>query len=206
MTTRPTTSAAWSAPVNLGTQVNSTVWDATPCISSDGLSLYFESDRVYEEVDIWVATRQTIFHSWGTPTNLGLTVNGGGHDGSPSLSPNGLILFFASTRQGSYDVWMTVRATTSALWGTPVNAGLRINSYAGDGWSAMSADASTLYFASNRPDGYGGWDGWQVPVFYEPTCGDDDHPYPEGDVNQDCRVDWIDIAAICENWLEDNNP
>lgn len=34
-------------------------------------------------------------------------------------------------------------------------------------------------------------------------CGDEDHPYPEGDVNHDCRVDFEDLVLLTSRWLED---
>jgi len=34
-------------------------------------------------------------------------------------------------------------------------------------------------------------------------CGDEDHPYPEGDINHDCRVDFKDLALLTSRWLED---
>ena len=37
-------------------------------------------------------------------------------------------------------------------------------------------------------------------------CGDATHPYPPGDVNQDCRVNFKDIALLGLNWLDDINP
>lgn len=33
------------------------------------------------------------------------------------------------------------------------------------------------------------------------ACGDPTHPYPVGDVNRDCRVDFRDVALLTENWL-----
>jgi hypothetical protein len=39
-----------------------------------------------------------------------------------------------------------------------------------------------------------------------PKCGDKYHPYPIGDVNQDCVVNFVDLALVLENWLEDNRP
>lgn len=37
-------------------------------------------------------------------------------------------------------------------------------------------------------------------------CGDATHPYPKGDINHDCRVDFTDVATLCAHWLENNNP
>ncbi len=35
-------------------------------------------------------------------------------------------------------------------------------------------------------------------------CGDYRHPYPQGDFNQDCRVDMLDLAAFGWDWLGDD--
>jgi len=34
-------------------------------------------------------------------------------------------------------------------------------------------------------------------------CGDAGHPFPAGDVNRDCKVNFLDIAIIAAHWLED---
>lgn len=33
------------------------------------------------------------------------------------------------------------------------------------------------------------------------VCGDLGHPYPKGDLNKDCRVDFADFAEFADNWL-----
>ena len=42
------------------------------------------------------------FSDWGTPSNLGPTVNTAFTDGCPSISRDGLSLFFASNRPGGF--------------------------------------------------------------------------------------------------------
>lgn len=32
-------------------------------------------------------------------------------------------------------------------------------------------------------------------------CGDYKHPYPVGDLNEDCRVDFVDFAILAQDWL-----
>jgi hypothetical protein len=39
-----------------------------------------------------------------------------------------------------------------------------------------------------------------------PRCGDPNHPYPVGDLNQDCRVDLLDLAILASHWLECTAP
>jgi alpha-tubulin suppressor-like RCC1 family protein len=38
------------------------------------------------------------------------------------------------------------------------------------------------------------------------TCGDAAHPYPVGDLNKDCYVNYRDLALFCEHWLECTAP
>ena len=33
------------------------------------------------------------------------------------------------------------------------------------------------------------------------ACGDPTHPYPAGDINEDCRVDFFDFAILAQQWL-----
>jgi hypothetical protein len=37
-------------------------------------------------------------------------------------------------------------------------------------------------------------------------CGDEDHPYPPGDLNKDCIVNFIDQAILADNWLVSTAP
>lgn len=38
------------------------------------------------------------------------------------------------------------------------------------------------------------------------ACGDDDHPYPRGDINGDCYVNMGDVAELAGNWLACTHP
>jgi hypothetical protein len=64
VSTRATTSDAWSAPVNLGPIVNSTAFDGAPALSFDGTTLYFFSDRTdlggFGKRDLYVTTRSRL--------------------------------------------------------------------------------------------------------------------------------------------------
>ena len=211
VTTRATTSVPWATPLNLGPTVNSSYWDSDPKISADGLSLYFDSTRPggYGSTDLWVTTRTNLSAPWGPPVNLGPTVNTSTDDQIPDVPPDGLSLFFASGRPGGVgldDIWVTTRATVSSPWGPPVNLGPQVNSPYEDFCPSISADGSTLYFTSDRPGGYGGYDIWQAPIVAAPTCGDSEHPYPAVDLNKDCRVDLADLAVLLAHWLECTAP
>ena len=97
---------------------------------------------------------------FGTPTNLGPTVNSAVPDGAPSISADGLALYFASLRDGWVDIWVTTRESTDLDWGEPVKLGPTVNSSVWDSELSISADELELYFASDRPGGFGGMDLW----------------------------------------------
>ena len=151
VTTVQTKDGNWDTAVPLPPPVNSEFGDSGPCISADRLSLYFASDRpgTYGSYDIWVTTRPALNDPWAAPINLGPTVNSGAYDNHPSISADGLSLYFDSYRPdgyGSADLYVTVRTTTSDPWGPPVNLGPTINTYDRDYSPNISTDGLALFF------------------------------------------------------------
>ncbi len=153
---------AWGPPENLGPLVNGASWDLSASISADGLELYFHSLRGggYGVSDLYVTRRATRTSPWGPPTNLGPNVNGSSDEACPSVSSDGLELYFISNRPGGYggfDLYVSKRATTNDPWGDLVNLGPGVNSPAYDGNSSLSADGLLMVFESDRPGGYAGY-------------------------------------------------
>ena len=199
VSTRETPDDDWDEAVNLGPLFNTTGHNWGPNISADNLSLYFSCDRPggSGSHDMWVSARDTIQDDWGTPVNLGSTVNWSGWDCKPDISTDGCTLFFTrimTYRPGEdedFDIWFTRRATIHDDWGTPIS--LPINTSYAAGSTSISADGSTLYFASNRPPTTDGGDIWQASI--EPVV----------DLNGDGIVDATDMCIIVDNWGTDNS-
>lgn len=173
VSTRATLTDPWSVPMNLGPAVNSSgVVDGPASLSRNGLKLYFSSERSdgYGQQDIWVTTRNSKGFDWGTPLNLGFTINTSGRDWLPWVAPDGLELYFSSDRPGGYggnDIWVTTRTTTNDEWGIPTNLGPAVNSTAGEFYPCLSPDGRVLFFSDFghtnfgfRPGGYGWTDMW----------------------------------------------
>jgi hypothetical protein len=202
---RPTKNDPWGIPINLGRMVNSSANESHPEISSDGLELFFGSDRAggSGEFDLWVTRRPTTEDDWGNLENLGSGVNSSGWDFNPRISPNRLVLYFRSERlPGSYlggDIWVTRRQTIDDPWGPPVYVGTTDERPVGergegDAGLSFSTDGSTLYFcADNRPGGFGRYDLWQTAVV------------PLVDFNGDGRVDGFEFTKVVSHWGE-NEP
>jgi len=170
----------------------------TPCISADDLELYFVSRRSggYGDYDLWVTTRTTVNDDWGAPINLGPTINSPSLDCDPVISPDGLLLFFSSTRPGGMsgqDIYVARRATRKDPWGPSMNLGPILNSTSGQRPGSVSFDGSMLYFFSSRPGGYGSRDIWQAPIV------------PIVDFNGDGKVDGKELLTMAEHWGQ-NDP
>jgi Tol biopolymer transport system component len=164
--TRSSVSEPFGKPTSLNLATTQCC-DGFPAISGDGLELYFCSNRPGGSGgdDIWVAKRASRSQPFGRPSNLGTATNGSVGDCEPSISKDGLVLFFASDRlggSGGLDIWVATRASRSESFRRPTNLGPRFNSYFPDERPAISADGLTLYLMSNRPGGSGFFDLWQA--------------------------------------------
>jgi hypothetical protein len=87
-------------------------------IRHDGLEIFFTSNRpgsIANSLDLWVATRETVFDAWSEPINLGSTLNSELVDVQPYISSDRETLFFASNRLGGgpTDLYMSTRTKLS---------------------------------------------------------------------------------------------
>lgn len=147
----------WSEPVkiNLGDTMYNYLY---PTLSRDQLTMYFSSDMPngYGDYDLWVATRKSVDDDFGTPVNLGGTVNSAGREVFPTLR-NDSTLYFSSNGLpgvGGLDIFRTTK--NGRKWSTPENLGIPINS-SYDEMSIIYYPESQHYmmergyFSSNRP-------------------------------------------------------
>lgn len=159
----------WSAPINLGSTLNSTANDQQPALSPDGLSLYFASNRSggLGGFDIYVSHRAGISDRWGAPVNLGVVLNTADDEGNAAFSRDGRLLFFQSKRAGGLggvDIWLARRndPQNDFDWQPAVNLGAAVNSTADDSGPGYFEDEARgtrqLYFGSMRSGGPGGAD------------------------------------------------
>jgi hypothetical protein len=160
----------WGAPENLGPLVNSSEVDRYAFLSADGLELYFHSNRPggYGMCDLYVTRRATRTSPWEAANNVGPKVNSSQDEVIPSVSPDGLELYFSSNRPGGYgngdfgggDLYVSTRATPDDPWGDPVNLGPAVNSPGGDVAGSLSPDGLLMFFSSDRPGAHPWGDGY----------------------------------------------
>jgi hypothetical protein len=156
----------WKTPEALGKPINTSYWEGGACISPDGKTLYFISERTggYGRADIWMVKRISKTE-WGKPSNLGPEINSEFDEVGAFLAPDGKTLFFSSNGKesmGSYDIFKST--LEGDKWTKPVNVGYPINTVFKDGPLVVSADAQTAYFASERKGGLGESDIYQADL------------------------------------------
>jgi hypothetical protein len=88
---------------------------------------------------------------WGAPQVVAALSNPEDDD-DPSLTADGLEVFFNSNRGGTgSDIWVSTRATVNDAWGTPVLVAA-VNSVDSETNETVSPDGLTLFWESDRDD------------------------------------------------------
>ena len=134
-------------PSYLDEPVSSSSWEYSVCISPDGRELFFSSGGIYGWHDLFVVVRQSPNDPWRNKTNLGEHINSSAPDVFPSISADGLSLYFAQGTTNSSTIWVTTRTTLEDPWGPATKLGSAINKGSASGTPAISADGLSLYFS-----------------------------------------------------------
>lgn len=166
---RRSSSGRWGTPRPLGSPINTTYWEDGACLSPDGKTIYFISERnskfAQGKGDIYMSTRRSKGGEWSEPVNLGPDINTEYDEGGLYIAPDGKTLFFCSeghSSMGSYDIFKTVYENEK--WSKPENVGYPINSIAAESSFILSSDLKTAYIASNRAGGHGERDIYKIDL------------------------------------------
>lgn len=176
---------AWGDPTPLGTAVNSAQTESHPhylqrreeaygAPSSPGV-LYFDRNGQIMAVgldrDLDPIGEAVVVAELDSPF----------FEGAPSLTEDGLTIYFHSPRTGSlppdaaapfFDLWTSTRQSIRDRWSPPVNLGAAVNSEAIDWQPGISFDGRTLVFISQRETSQD-WDLWMTTRL----GGDEDDEY-----------------------------
>lgn len=159
----------WTPIESLGESVNGdNSWESQPSITSDGKTLYFVSDRPGGSggYDIYL-THKNEDGEWGFPENLGPDINTAGNEKAPFIHTDSQTLYFSSDGLmglGGYDIFYS-RLKPDGSWSKPKNIGYPINSFDDDVGFFVSTDGHYGYFASNKFEGFGGWDLYSFDLY-----------------------------------------
>ena len=159
-------------PINLGPNVNSEDDEYLPALTADYRMLVFTrrsprnplTDRGLDrEEDFYYSDYDTMELNWGPAHRMPEPLNSHGNEGAQTISHDGRVVIFTACGRNEKehtgcDIYMSVRQ--GGRWGQPRNMGAPVNSRYWESFPSLSIDGYTLYFASNRPGGYGGTDIW----------------------------------------------
>lgn len=127
--------------------------NADPTFTPDLRELYFMSTRA-GNADIWMSLRDSSDLPWGAPSRV-VELSSAQTDETPSVSENGLTIWFSSERPATHakkNLWVSTRATRQSPWSVPVELS-ELNSDAAELSPATGGGDSVLAFASDRVAG-----------------------------------------------------
>lgn len=151
-----------TSPTKLKGEINTPNHEGAATFSASGKKMFFTQARKSNK-DQWfwnINNADLLFGQWEnvSPFYHNYRQNNIAH---PTLSADGSSLYFAADLPGGYggmDLYVCQRI--GSFWSRPANLGAEVNGKYDDIYPFIHADG-TLYFSSERPGGYGGFD------FYE---------------------------------------
>lgn len=170
---------------NIGDILNTVGSEYAPVVSSDeSVIIYtYTGDQSvgglqndYNQPDTFGLYYEDVFIShkeggnWVTPSGIGANINSNLNDAAIAISNDGQKLFIF--KDNSYDGGdIYISTNDSASWSNPEKIKGDVNTAAWEGSASLSADEKTLYFASERPGGYGGRDLYKATLLADGSWG-----------------------------------
>ncbi len=149
--------------LNMGSTVNSDKADYGPTLSSNDGTLIFTSKRNIAGDALQPRVNEDLFFSTGEDgywdeAKAFEGINTPFNEGSACLSKDGKTLFFARCNApgglGNCDLYVAT-LQEDGKWGNVENLGTNVNSSGWDSQPSLSPSEDTLYYASDRVEGFG---------------------------------------------------
>lgn len=143
----------WTPPKKLSSTINSRYDERGACFAENGKAIYFASNRPngYGGFDLYVSLQDG--KDWGTPINLGPTINTKYDEDNPFMLPGEKYFYFSSdghNSMGGLDIFQSKRIKNYTQWNKPVNLGYPINSTFDDDYFVQRTDGKYSFLSSNR--------------------------------------------------------
>ncbi|HQP03534.1 MAG TPA: OmpA family protein, partial [Bacteroidales bacterium] len=155
----------WSDPKLLSADINTKFRETHACLSPDGNTLYFVSNREggVGGRDIY---KMNLLPdgSWSPPQCLSTDVNTIYDEETPFIHPDGITMFFSSKgheSMGGYDVFRTTIEGDNKF-SKPENIGYPINTPDDEVSYVVNLDGRRAYLASSKDDTYGDLDIYEI--------------------------------------------
>lgn len=156
----------WSSPDKLNNNINSNYAETHACISDDGMTLYFTSNRPggYGGFDIYKSTINSE-GKWQEAVNLGPKINTPFDETTPFITEDGQTLYFSSKGHyniGGYDIFFAKK--NGENWSDPENLGFPFNTTDDDVFFFPLKNGSVAYYSKYKETGYGDNDIYRIQI------------------------------------------
>jgi hypothetical protein len=193
--TDPNNDFGWTTPDNLGATVNSPLEDFAAFYFEDPItgagSIFFSSNRI--------GNPNIAYHIYQSTRNANGTFNAPtpvpelqvGAEIKVAIRRDGLQMFMMATLPppGTFDIYVSTRASTTALWNAPTLVPGISSNLVPDGSPSLSPDGMILYFHSGRSGGSGGNDLYSATLCSVYTTTPCLNRSPTADFDGDGRAD-----------------
>ncbi len=194
---------------NIGAPINTKFTEYGPVISADESVLIYTSvkpitvgktqtfGKLGEYEDLIITKKDPNYGGWQPPVSININVpiinNMRSNVGSVGLSPDGQkLLVYVGGLPNTGDIYLS--KLQGDVWGKLEKLGPEVNSPSQENSASLTPDEKIMFFASNRPGGFGGMDiykvekvggAWGKAVNLGPTVNskyDEDAPFihPDG--------------------------
>lgn len=174
--------SGWTAARNMGPSVNTSGADNLVAISTDNNTMMFIEENQ-------LALRHRTESGWSPLEKLNLSFKNESNHFVASLTADGKAIIFSAKlhtniyynkKRDECDLYVCLKLNDHE-WSQPINLGSTINSAGNETSPFLSADGTTLYFATDGRPGYGdqdiffstrrgsGWTDWTAPVNLGPA-------------------------------------
>ncbi|HSV76942.1 MAG TPA: OmpA family protein [Bacteroidales bacterium] len=162
---KDTVAKQWAPPTQIQGNVNTVFYEGFMTFHHETQTGFFMNcggrDGTRATCNIYTSRLNAATSTWDTPVIFPFNSNDF-NIGYPSISEDGLILYFASDMpggHGGFDLYRMERTSIDSPWGSPVNLGREINTSLNDSYPFIAGNI--LYFSSFGLPGFGGFD-----IFY----------------------------------------
>lgn len=145
---------------NMGPAINTSDYEYWPSMTM-GQDIFVFTRMLNMQEDFYISHKADT--TWQKAVPLPGLINTPENEGTTSVDPEGRYIFYTVCNQdgfGSCDLFYSAYDAENNIWGKRRNLGKTVNSAFWDAQPSISADGTSLIFASARPGGYGGKDLW----------------------------------------------
>ncbi len=162
-------------PINLGLNVNSSIDEYWPSLSADENTLVITANIpkdsslnqvIHNRQEDFFITHRNAEGKWESIKSVGKPLNTQFNEGAQSITSDGKKMYYTVCR-GVCNIFSS-KLTPDGTWSAPTRLSTINSNKFSNKQPSISPDGRTLYFVSNRPGGYGGFD------IYKTTLKDDD--------------------------------